>query len=67
MLRGTIFGKAAAWAGIITNVAVLGFWLPGSAGPFLLFLSLPGYIIWYIQLAPRFFQLGKAAGAASRS
>jgi hypothetical protein len=63
MLRGTVFGKAAAWVGIITNVAVLGFWIPGSAGMLLLFLSLPGYIIWYIQIAPKFFQLGRAARA----
>jgi hypothetical protein len=67
MLRGTVFGKAAAWVGIITNAAVLGFWLPGSAGTFLLFLSLPGYIVWYIQLAPRFFQLARTAKTASQT
>jgi hypothetical protein len=65
MLRGTIFSKATAWVGIISNIAVLCFWIPGSIGAIFLFLSLPGYIIWYIQLAPKFFKLGRAVGTAS--
>lgn len=58
MLRSTIFGKATAYVGIITTVVTLGFFLPGI-GAFLLFLSLPLMVIWEIQLARRFFQLGQ--------
>ncbi|MBN1220057.1 MAG: DUF4386 family protein [Anaerolineae bacterium] len=60
MLRSNIFSKSTAWIGIITNTAVCGFFLP-VVGTVLLFLSVPGYIIWYIQLARRFFQLGQLA------
>jgi hypothetical protein len=60
MLRGGIYSKATAIVGIITNVMVSVFFIPGL-GTFLLFLSLPGYMIWYFLLAKRFFQLGKIA------
>ncbi len=63
MLRSRVFGKAAAWVGIVTNVAVLCFFLPGRIGTLLLFLSLPGYMVWYVQLALKFFRLGRAAAA----
>ncbi len=62
MLRSNIFSKATAWVGIVTNVAVLFFFLPGTIGTLLLFLSLPGYMVWYIQMARRFFRMGRAAG-----
>jgi len=62
MLRSAVFGKATAWVGIVTNVAVLLFFIPGKIGTLLLFLSLPGYLVWYIQLARKFFRMGKAAG-----
>ena len=58
MLRGGIYSKATAIVGIITNALVCGFFIPGL-GTFLLFLSLPGYLIWYFLLARRFFQMGK--------
>jgi len=61
MLRSNIFSKATAWVGIVTNVAVLFFFLPGTIGTLLLFLSLPGYMVWYIQMARRFFQLRRGA------
>jgi hypothetical protein len=60
MLRSSIYGKSTAIVGIITNVVVCGFFIP-VIGPFLLFLSLPGYMIWYFQLARRFFQMGRGA------
>ena len=59
MLRGRIYSKATAIVGIITNAVVCGFFIPGL-GTFLLFLSLPGYMIWYFLLAKRFFQMGKS-------
>jgi hypothetical protein len=58
MLRSRIFSKATAYVGIVTNAAVCGFFIPAIGLPLLL-LSLPGYIIWYFQLARRFFQMGK--------
>ena len=60
MLRSSVYGKATAWVGIITNIAACGFFIP-VIGTFLLFLSLPGYIIWYFQLARRFFRMGRNA------
>ena len=58
MLRGNVFSKAIAYVGIITNVAVCLFFVPGI-GMLFLFLSLPGYMIWYVQLTRRFLQLAK--------
>ncbi len=63
MLRSPIFGKAAAWVGIVTNVAVLLFFIPGSIGALVLFLSLPGYLIWYVQMARKFFRMGRVQAA----
>jgi len=58
MLRGSVFSKATAWVGIVTNAAVCLFFIPGI-GTFLLLLSLPGYMVWYYQLARRFLKLTK--------
>ncbi len=58
MLRSSVYSKSTAIVGIITNVVVCGFFLP-VIGTFLLFLSLPGYMIWYFQLARKFFQMGR--------
>jgi hypothetical protein len=58
MLRGKVFSKATAWVGIVTNGAVCLFFIPGIGKVFLL-LSLLGYMVWYVQLARRFFQLAK--------
>ena len=59
MLRSGIYSKATAIAGILTNAVVCGFFIPGLS-TFLLFLSLPGYMIWYFLLAKRFFQFGRS-------
>jgi hypothetical protein len=58
MLRSNVYSKATAYAGIISNMAVCSFFIP-VVGIFLLFLSVPGYAIWYFLLAKRFFQLGR--------
>jgi hypothetical protein len=58
MLQGKFYSKATAIVGIITNAVVCGFFIP-SLGTILLFLSLPGYMIWYFLLAKKFFQMGK--------
>jgi Domain of unknown function (DUF4386) len=57
MLRSNVYGKSTAYVGILTNAVVCGFFIP-VFGKFLLFLSLPGYMIWYFLLAKRFFQMG---------
>ena len=60
MLRSQTYSKATAYAGIITNALVCGFFIP-VLGTILLFLTLPGYMIWYFLLARRFFQMGRNA------
>lgn len=59
MLKSNLFSKATAYVGLATNVALCGFFLP-VIGTLLLFLTLPGYIIWYVLLARRFFQMGRS-------
>jgi hypothetical protein len=58
MLRSQTYSKPTAYAGIFTNAVVCGFFIP-TLGKFLLFLSLPGYMIWYYFLAKRFFQMAR--------
>ncbi|UCG25415.1 MAG: hypothetical protein JSW55_05320, partial [Chloroflexota bacterium] len=64
MLRSSFFSKPAAYVGIVTNLAVCAFFLP-VIGVALLFLSVPGYFIWHIQLAKSFFQLARETEIAS--
>jgi len=59
MVRSNFFSKSTAYVGIATNLAVCGFFLPGI-GTALLFLSVPGYLIWNIQLALSFFKMTNA-------
>lgn len=59
MLRSKLYSKTIAYVGIITNAVICGFFIP-VVGTFLLFLSLLGYVIWYILLARRFFQLARS-------
>jgi hypothetical protein len=56
MLRSNIFSRSTAYVGIITNAAVCLFFIPGI-GTLFLFLSLPGYMIWYFQLARKFLKM----------
>jgi hypothetical protein len=58
MLRSRLFGRPAAYVGIVTNLAVCGFIIP-RIGIALLFLSVPGYMIWNSQLAWRFSRLAR--------
>jgi hypothetical protein len=58
MLRSKLYSKSTAYVGIVTNAVVCGFFIP-VIGTFLLFLSLPGYMIWYFLLARRFFQMAR--------
>jgi hypothetical protein len=63
MLRSKSFSKAVAYVGILTNLAVCLFFVP-VVGTYLLFLCLPGYVIWYVQLGRSFLQLGRDASRA---
>ncbi len=60
MLHSKIFSKTTACVGILTNLAVCLFFVP-VVGTYLLFLCLPGYVIWYVQLGRTFFRLGREA------
>jgi len=63
MLQSSSFGKATAYVGLVTNIAVCAFFVP-VIGTFLLFLSVPGYIVWYILLTRDFFKMGWGAAPA---
>lgn len=56
MLQSNLFGKAAAYLGILGNSAAIGFVLP-VVGPFFAFLSMLLLAIWFILLAQGFFRL----------
>jgi hypothetical protein len=58
MLRSDIFGKSTAYVGIVTNIVVFGFYVP-QIGVYISLLSVVGYLIWYILIARRLFQLGR--------
>jgi len=58
MLRSNLFSKATAYVGIVTNLVLCCFVIP-PIRIFMLFLCLPGYMIWYFLLAKRFFQMGR--------
>jgi hypothetical protein len=47
MLRGTVFSKATARVGIVTNLPVFGLFVP-SVGILLALLSLAGLVAWNI-------------------
>ena len=59
MLRSSVYSRTIAYVGIFTNAVVCGFFIP-VVGTILLFLSLPGYMIWYFLLARRFFQMARS-------
>jgi hypothetical protein len=57
MLGSDTFRKATAYVGIVTNVVVFGLYVP-EVGVWISLLSVVGYLIWYILIARRLFQLG---------
>jgi hypothetical protein len=57
MLRSDVFSQATAYVGIVTNIVVFGFYVP-QVGVWISMLSVVGYLIWYILIARRLFQLG---------
>ena len=57
MLQSDIFGKRTAYVGIVTNIVVFGLYVP-KVGIYISLLSVVGYLIWYILITRRLFQLG---------
>jgi hypothetical protein len=57
MLRSDVYGRATAYVGIVTNVVVFGLYVP-VVGVFISLLSVVGYVVWYIMIARKLFQLG---------
>ncbi len=66
MLRSNLYSRATAYAGILTNAVVCGFFIP-TVGTLLLFLSLPGYMIWYFLLARRFLQMARGSHSSEKT
>ena len=57
MLRSATFSRATAYVGIVTNIIVFGLYVP-EVGVWISMLSVVGYLVWYILIARRLFQLG---------
>jgi hypothetical protein len=60
MLRSDTFSKATAYVGIASNIVVFGLYVP-EIGVYISTLSVVGYLIWYVLIARRLFQLGWGA------
>jgi hypothetical protein len=65
MLRGRVFGKAAATVGVVANSLVLTYFVVLPVVPAIAFVfpaaSAPFRLLWYILIARRLFQLGGGA------
>ncbi len=58
MLRSEVYSKASAYVGIATNLVVFGLYVP-VVGVYISLLSVVGYLVWWIILTRKFFQLGR--------
>jgi hypothetical protein len=58
MLRSDAFSRATAYVGIVTNIVVFGLYVP-AIGVYISMLSVVGYLVWYVLIARRLFQLGR--------
>jgi hypothetical protein len=63
MLRSDTYSKATAYVGIVTNIVVFGIYVP-QVGTYISLLSVVGYVIWYILIARKLFQLGWGVSTA---
>jgi hypothetical protein len=57
MLRSQTYSRATAYVGLVSNVVVFGFYVP-EVGVYISVLSVVGYLVWYIMIARKLFQLG---------
>jgi hypothetical protein len=63
MLGNPLFGKVAAYAGILGNLIGFGLYIP-AVGIYISLFSVVGLWIWYLLIARRFWQLGHQAEAS---
>jgi hypothetical protein len=63
MLRGPVFGKAAAWFGILANGIGLGYYVALAVDPSLTIIPVPAsapfLLVWYILVGVRLLRLGR--------
>ena len=59
MLRSRLFSKATAYLGILANVIALGLYVP-VIGIYISIFSVVFLWVWYLLIARRLFQLGRA-------
>lgn len=67
MLRSGLFGKVAAWSGILANGVdllhvLLNLVVPGSPGDVLMAVAGPAYLVWFVSMGRRLLQLGRSPG-----
>jgi hypothetical protein len=65
MLRSGLFGKVAAWSGILANGidllhVLVNVVAPGNPGDILMAVAGPAYLVWFILLGRRLLQLGRS-------
>jgi len=56
MLRSEVFGKAAAYVGIVASLVGFGFYVP-KVGVYISILSVVGMQVWYVMIALVLFRL----------
>ena len=61
MLRGNIFGRVTAYAGIATAILNWGLYVPGGIGLILFSLSILPLATWNLLVARKLLKLGRAA------
>jgi hypothetical protein len=59
MLRSQTFSRTTAYVGVVTNIVVLGLYVP-VVGVWISMLSVVGYLVWYILIARKLIELGWA-------
>jgi hypothetical protein len=65
MLRSRIFSKTTGYLGILANVIALGLYVP-MVGVYISVISVVFLWIWYLLVARRLFQLGRAVQASAK-
>jgi hypothetical protein len=66
MLKSGVFGKVAAWSGILANGfdllhILINLVVQGNAGDILMAVAGPAYLVWFVLLGRRLLQLASAA------
>jgi hypothetical protein len=70
MLRSGLFGKVAAYAGILANgidIAhiLVNLAVPGNPGDMFMAVAGPLYLVWFILMGRRLLQLGRSGGGSN--